>query len=78
MSRSRRKTSICGLSMAESNKADKTAAHRRWRKRVRQDLQTQPDSETQAHEKSFLNPWLMAKDGKVWFDARKFKKLLRK
>ncbi len=78
MSRSHRKTSICGLTVAKSNKADKIAAHRRWRKRVQQRLQAQPESETLPHEKSFLNPWLMAKDGKSWFDARKFKKLLRK
>jgi hypothetical protein len=77
MSGSRRKTPIAGITLAESEKRDKLASHRRYRRRLKQliapDLQTPLPTERQ-----LTDPWSMAKDGKARFDPRKAPKLLRK
>jgi len=75
MSRSYRHTSICGLASAASEKDDKRRWHRRFRQqnrqRVRQDREPLPLD-------AVGDPWLMAKDGKQWFDRTRHPRLLRK
>ena len=75
MSRSYRHTSICGLASAASEKDDKRRWHRRFRQRnrqrVRQDREPLPLD-------AVSDPWLMAKDGKQWFDRRRHSRLMWK
>ena len=75
MSRSYRHTSICGLASAASEKDDKRRWHHRFRQRNRQRVH-------QGKEPLSLgavgDPWLMAKDGKQWFDRTRHPRLLRK
>ena len=73
MSRSYRHTPICSLAAAASEKEDKRRWHRRFRQRNHQRVcqGTEPLSLTAVSE-----PWLMAKDGKQWFDRRRHPRLL--
>ena len=75
MSRSYRHTSICGITTAASEKDDKRQWHRRFRHRnrqwVHQDLDPLP-------WRMVSDPWLMAKDGKQWFDQTRHPRLMRK
>ena len=66
MSRSRRKTPIAGISSATSEKAEKAADHRRERRRVRQVLIAEPDSDLLPHTWELSNTWAMAKEGQVY------------
>lgn len=77
MSRSRRKTPITGVTLAESEKKDKVASHRSYRKTVAQ-LVT-PTLETPLPtERQLTNPWSMAKEGKARYDPSLPKKRMRK
>lgn len=76
MSRSRRRRSIHGLTCAASEKADKQAANRRLRRAVRVALDR--EAPQLPHRRGLGNPWLMAKDGKSWFDPADFPRLMRK
>jgi len=80
MSRSKRKNPVRGITTSESEKADKVAAHRRVRRRVKTVIQSPPESETETlpHERELSNPWAMAKDGKARFDPVRHRELLRK
>lgn len=78
MSRSRKKTPITGISLADSEKAEKQANHRRERRRVRQVLAAEPEAEVLPHTRELSNPWLMSKDGKVYRAAWKDPGALRK
>ncbi|HEY5866932.1 MAG TPA: hypothetical protein VI542_15510 [Candidatus Tectomicrobia bacterium] len=75
MSRSYRHTSICGLTTAASEKDDKRRWHRRYRhhngQSLRQGMEPIP-------VQAVSDPWLMAKDGKQWFDRRRHPWLVRK
>jgi len=77
MSRSRKKTPITGVTLAESEKQDKAASHRRYRRTLKQlvnpDLQTPLPTEQQ-----LTNPWHMAKEGKATYDPTVPRKRLRK
>ncbi|RPI73311.1 MAG: hypothetical protein EHM38_00615 [Geobacteraceae bacterium] len=78
MTRSRKKTPITGITTAESEKAEKLAAHKRERRRVRQTIQSDPNAEILPHTREWSSPWLMAKDGKIYHGARVEPKVLRK
>ena len=70
MSRSRRKTPVIGITSAESEKADKQAAHRRERRKVRQRLVADPAPDLLPHAREVSNPWTYAKDGKAYRGQR--------
>ena len=75
MSQSYRHTSICGITTAASEKDDKRRWHHRFRQWNRQRV-------LQGQEPLLLravsDPWLMAKDGKQWFDQARHPRLIRK
>lgn len=75
MSQSRRKTPITSITTASSDKAFKTAEHRRER-RAAKVAASQLDEGPGA--KAFGNPWASRKDGKSWFDPGKHPDLMRK
>jgi hypothetical protein len=78
MSRSRRKTSIAGITTAESEKQDKRRANRRGRHRNRQILDIALDDTLLLQKRQIGDPWLMDKDGKAFFVSKKYPKLMRK
>lgn len=65
MSRSRKKTPIAGITTAASDKAYKTAEHRRERRAGKVSVAAGEDPE---HPKNFGNPWKGEKDGKTYLD----------
>lgn len=78
MSRSRRKTPICGMTSADSDHRWKKMASRTLRHRVKQDLNAKLDGDSHAGRRwDLVNPWSSEKDGKHWFGER-HPKLLRK
>ena len=78
MSRSRRKTPICGHTSAKSDHAWKKAAARALRHRVKQELNAKLECERSPGKRwDLINPWSSDKDGKHWFGAR-HPELLRK
>lgn len=77
MSKSRRKTSIAGNAISCSEKQDKRIYNRRFRRVCKQSLHIDHEKEL-PHLKEYSNPWGMDKDGKKWFDAKKFPKTMRK
>ncbi len=74
MSRSYRHTPICGIASAASEKDDKRRWHHRFRQRNRQWLHQGQELLLRA----VSDPWLLAKDGKQWFDWTRHPRLLRK
>jgi hypothetical protein len=78
MTRSRKKTPITGMTTAESEKAEKLAAHKRERRRVRQTIQSDPGAEILPHTREVSSPWLMAKDGKQYLGTQAKPEHLRK
>lgn len=64
MSRSKRKTPICGITTAKSEKSDKAHSHRKVRRAVKIKVAGSEDS-LMPLEKQLTNPWSMAKDGKT-------------
>lgn len=78
MSRSRRKTPICGIASADSEKEDKQTYNRRYRRAFKKQLHINPFAEVFPHLKEYSNPWCMGKDGKTWFDPKEYPKLMRK
>lgn len=75
MARSYRKTPIGGNAKKNSDKHYKKAEHKRARRATNAlDLS---DDEPPA-EKSFGNPWGAPKDGKRWYDPKRFPKIMRK
>ncbi|MCY1283415.1 hypothetical protein D9M68_817120 [compost metagenome] len=66
MSRSRRKTPICGITTAASEAFDKARWHRAFRRAENQRLASNPESEPH-HVREFSDPWAMQKDGKYWW-----------
>lgn len=78
MSRSRRKTPICGITTAPSDGEWKARAARRLRHRVKQQLGTTLDAERFAGKRwDVIDPWDAPKDGKFWFGLER-RELLRK
>ena len=78
MARSRKKTPVCGITTARSEKHDKRLANRKVRRAVNQELAVSAAPDLLAHQRELTDPWTMAKDGKTWFDARRFPEELRK
>lgn len=78
MSRSRKKTSIGGITSACSEKQDKRRYNRRYRHACKQFLHVSAERGPFPHLREYSNPWAMDKDGKVWFDAKKYPKRMRK
>ena len=75
MSRSYRKTPICGMTTKASDKPFKKAAHRQARRALyARDL----TSEEPPAEKAYGNPWGAPKDGKQWIDTSRFPEIMRK
>lgn len=76
MGQSRRKTPVCSVTCARSDKPYKVAEHRRERAMERVALRT---GEEMVGRKAFGDPWKSNKDGKMWFggDASEAR-LLRK
>ncbi|HEX8737995.1 MAG TPA: hypothetical protein VF721_21865 [Pyrinomonadaceae bacterium] len=77
MSRSRRKTSIAGNTNSCSEKEDKRIYNRRFRHVCKQFLHIDFEKEL-PDLKEYSNPWGMNKDGKRWFDAKKYPESMRK
>lgn len=70
MSRSYRRTPICGMITAASDKAFKTAEHKRVRRTLSAcDLELCDGPG---------NPWGAPKDGKQWNDPKHFPEIMRK
>ena len=63
MSRSRRKTPICGITVAESEKRDKQIANRRYRRAATVAVSSGDDPPLY---NSIINPWAFSKDGKQY------------
>lgn len=68
MSRSRRKTPICGITTARSEAFDKQAWHRAYRRAERIRAEHDPDSEPR-HQHEFTSAWVRQKDGKQYVPA---------
>ena len=78
MSNSRRKTSIAGNAACVSEKQDKRVYNRRYRHACKQFLHIDHEQEPLPHLREYSNPWAMGKDGKKWFDAKKYPEMMRK
>ncbi len=78
MSRSHRKTPKGGITTAKSEKEDKRFANRKERRKVKIVLQITPEAEILPHRREISNPWVMAKDGKHYYDCNIDEKYLRK
>ena len=75
MSRSRRKIPVIGIG-GISEKNDKREYNRKLRREVKINLMQ--GKEIHKHIKEISDPWLMNKDGKMWFDPLVHPKLMRK
>lgn len=75
MSRSYRRTPITGITCAESDKHDKTLAHRRTRRAAAVAVR---EGREPPHPYETEEPWTYAKDGKRWWTGNGHKELLRK
>jgi hypothetical protein len=78
MSRSRRKSPVCGATVSPSDKLDKRLANRRVRRAVSSALQVDPERDVLPHHRELTDPWDMAKDGKTRFDPDSSPELMRK
>ena len=78
MSRSYKKHSIGGMTKASSEKEDKQLAHKRDRRANKVLLDQTADDSKLLNRKQTSSPWLMAKDGKKYFDPKKHPKEMRK
>jgi hypothetical protein len=64
MSRSKKKTPIQGITKASSEKSDKQHANRKFRRKVKQEVNAEHDLLTKKREA--CNVWSFAKDGKLF------------
>jgi hypothetical protein len=78
MSKSKKRTPICGVTRARSEKQDKRLYNRRYRRACKQVLHIHRACELLPQLREYSNPWAMSKDGKRWFDPREWPKLMRK
>lgn len=79
MSRSRRKTPICGITTARSEAFDKQVWHRAYRRAERVRAEHDPDSEPH-DQREFTSAWVRQKDGKQYVSADRERraKMMRK
>lgn len=81
MSRSHRKTPICGITTARSEKFDKKMWHKRLRTKEKIRLEHEDTEDfIPIHKHKVGNVWSMQKDGKQRFDKDSpyYEKLMRK
>jgi hypothetical protein len=78
MSRSKRRTPVCGMTGAASEKQDKRLYNRRYRRVCKQAIYADPAHELLPLLREYSNPGAMNKDGKVRFDPEDRPELLRK
>jgi len=78
MSRSKKRTPVCGMTAATSEKQDKRKYNRRYRRACNVALQMATDECLLPLLREQSNIWAMDKDGKNWFDAKLFPELMRK
>jgi len=78
MARSHRKTPICGITTAHSEKIDKKIWHSRMRARTHTHLNSGRDTDVMPITREVSNVWSFAKDGKQRFDPSRHPKLMRK
>jgi hypothetical protein len=76
MTRSRKKTAICGNAHPDSEKDDKRIANRVFRHRERVALQKDKEPPNDLNEVS--NPYSFRKDGKKYFNEEKYPDRMRK
>lgn len=79
MSRSYKKTPICGLTTAKSDKEDKRLANRLFRRASRNRIKSNRELFYRLRE--VCNVWDFAKDGKIYYDkeaVKRYPKVLRK
>ena len=76
MSRSYKKTPICGITTSESEKQDKQIANRRFRRNSRQLVRIGKEPPLRTREVS--NVYTFDKDGRQYFSVIKYPYLLRK
>ena len=75
MSRSRKKNPVKGITSAESEKEDKRNANRKFRRKIKQEVQKGEEQLPELRELS--NVWAFDKDGKR-YDKDLSKRYLRK
>lgn len=78
MSRSRKRTSISGITNAKSEKQDKRLYNRRFRRACKIHLKIFGADGLFPVLREHSNVWAMDKDGKKWFDPEKFPEMMRK
>lgn len=78
MSRSKRRTPVCGLTSAQSEKQDKRLYNRRYRRVFKQALHVDAACELLPLLREYSNVGAMDKDGKFWFNPRERPELMRK
>lgn len=78
MARSYRKTPICGITTARSEKSDKKIWHSRMRARTLTHIRSGRDLDVMPLVREVSNVWDFAKDGRQRFDPRRHPKLMRK
>jgi hypothetical protein len=78
MSRSKRRTPVCGRTSARSEKQDKRTYNRRYRRVCKQIMHVDHARELLPLLREYSNQGAMSKDGKFWFDPEERPELLRK
>jgi hypothetical protein len=68
MSRSKKRTPVCGMTAARSEKQDKRLYNRRYRRVCQQALHADLGRELLPRLREYSNMGAMGKDGKVRFD----------
>ncbi|VVE59280.1 hypothetical protein PAN31117_05249 [Pandoraea anapnoica] len=78
MSRSKRKTPICGVTSAVSEAEDKALWHRAHRRSERVALERDGIEYIASNRHAHSSTWRMGKDGKHFFDAAEWPTVMRK
>jgi hypothetical protein len=78
MSKSKKRTSITGITTATSEKEEKRLYNRCYRRKCRMVLRAFDEDELFPILREHSNVWAMDKDGKNWFDSNLFPELMRK
>jgi hypothetical protein len=76
MSRSKKKTPICGIAANNSEKEDKRRVNRKFRHKERIAINKDKDPPEDLDE--IETEWEFNKDGRQYFDPDKFPELMRK
>jgi tryptophanyl-tRNA synthetase len=76
MSRSKKKTPVSGIAIADSEKSWKQKIHRLFRRKEKQAIRKEEDPPEKLEEIESI--WEGPKDGKSRFDDEKYPELMRK